>query len=85
MPRALTWTTKPPQEPGYYFFLYRSVNGDMRVGIGEVFSRDHWRHKDWEKRYGKIPCLLAAANGVGPASRFSRFAGPIPMPKEPTP
>ncbi|MPN63104.1 hypothetical protein SDC9_210858 [bioreactor metagenome] len=80
-PRALMWTHEPPKVGG--FFLAESSLDDCSKKITpiEVFPSDHWRHSDWEKRHGKLSCLLCLGGfGVCPVSLYSRFAGPIAPP-----
>ena len=83
-PRALTWTTEPPKVAGIFLAESTLDNCSKKITPIEVFSSDHWRHSDWEKRHGKLSCLLCLGGfGVCPVSKYSRFAGPIPTPLEP--
>lgn len=81
MPRALPWTNEPPKVAGFFFAESSLDDCSKKITPIEVFSPDHWRHSDWEKKHGKLSCLLCLGGfGVCPVSRYSRFAGPIPSP-----
>ncbi len=83
LPRALEWTKEPPQIAGFYLAEHKDSDGNKYINAIEVLPHNHWRHADWERKYGKLSCLLGINGfGVGPVSKYSRFAGPIPMPKE---
>ena len=80
----LTWTHEPPKVAGIFLAESTLDNCSKKITPIEVFSSDHWRHSDWEKRHGKLSCLLCLGGfGVCPVSKYSRFAGPIPTPLEP--
>lgn len=84
MPSALRWTHEPPKVAGIFLAESTLDNCSKKITPIEVFSSDHWRHSDWEKRHGKLSCLLCLGGfGVCPVSKYSRFAGPIPTPLEP--
>ena len=83
LPRALRWTHEPPKVAGIFLAASTLDNGSKKITPIEVFPTDHWRHSDWEKRHGKLSCLLCLGGfGVCPVSRYSRFAGPIALPVE---
>ena len=82
-PRALPWTHEPPKVAGFFFAESSLDDCSKKITPIEVFSPDHWRHSDWEKKHGKLSCLLCLGGfGVCPVSRYSRFAGPIAPPIE---
>lgn len=83
LPRALRWTTEPPKVAGLFLAESTLDDGSKKITPIEVFPSDHWRHSDWEKRNGKLSCLLCLGGfGVCPVNKYSRFAGPIPAPVE---